>query len=234
MSNLFSTYDLITGFAFAFLSILQCSFLNKNPSDHVGHLYLINEMKKHKWKLPTAPTKILNKSTWGGYPVLLHFLISKFPKSSYSFFSLTMKTIIVIATSLSLILLLSPKTQLISYALFLILFSPYNFDMSNATNYGISSRTLGQFFLIMMVVSISSYPSLDQSIEIKNLFIPILLCMAVIGFNVFATQALLIFSLVSMFFGNFLPSIITVISRLIKKLSKLFIFALNSSLFWFC
>ncbi len=203
---------------FGFFSILQCSFLNKNPSDHVGHLYLINETRKSGWKLPDRPSMILNKSTWGGYPLFTHYIIGKFPEESYKLISLTIKTTILLITSFLVVRYFSIEPQLVSYVFFLLLFSPYNFDVSNSANFGLSSRTIGQLLLILTILSLSNYSTLEQGIDNRYIFLSIILCLAVIGFNVFATQALLIFSFASIFFGNILPSIVLVSSIIIFAL----------------
>ena len=211
MDTLYYLNEITVCLAFGFLSILQCALLNKSPSDHNAHIYIIKETQKRRLKLPSTPSSIINKSAWGGYPLLLHFFLGKLSLDSYKIPALLLGTFLNLITALVTIYILEPPSSL-AFCLFFILFSPYNFDVANATNFGISSRSLGQLFLIIFISSLS-LASRDMLGEEWNFtLLALISCLSIIAFNVFATQALIIFSLVALFFGNFLPMLMLSLS----------------------
>lgn len=201
---------------FFLLSLFQSLKLNKSPPDHNAHIFIINEIQKKNYGLPSAPISIINKSSWGGYPIIYHYLISKFSSRFNKYFSLIQSPILTIIICTIIVHLMGYESKSKEIIFFLILFSPFNFDINNAKNYGFSCRTLGQLFLILFIVSLFKFIPSDYIIEDNIVYFSLAFfsAMGIIMFNVFALQALLIFCFISLLFGSWMPLIILILALL--------------------
>lgn len=197
---------------FAVLSLLQIKMLNRSSSDHQGHIFIINETKA-KWSLPKYPRSIVNKSSWGGYPILLHYIIGKLPKSIAAFFQNYIGVVFSLLTPLCVLFFFdSFENNLI---VFLLLFAPYNFDITNAKNYGFSTRSIGQFFFVLFLCLFLENQHLGSLQNSYSLFFMVISVFFLISFNVFALQCMIFLSIVSCFFGVFLPVVVLFLASIL-------------------
>ncbi|MFQ5468994.1 MAG: hypothetical protein ACE5EH_01675 [Gammaproteobacteria bacterium] len=198
--------------SYLLLSVFQGWLLNRSPTDHNAHLYIIRETRQNRWKLPASPTSIINSSSWGAYPLVLHFIIGKLPSKIIPIVTLLQASLFTVATGVLIVsypILDSSVSN--SVVLGLFLFSPFNFDVSNARNYGLGSRAAGQFFLIFFILTTTW---LVESTDIMSWVISIFAAMCVIAFNTFALQALIIFCVVAVFLSNWQPLFVTIIGTI--------------------
>ena len=197
---------------YAVISLLQVKMLNRSSSDHQGHIFIINETRS-KWFLPKSPESIVNKSSWGGYPILFHYIIGKLPKFTATFFQNYIGLVFSLLTPLCVLYFFdSFENNLI---VFLLLFAPYNFDITNAKNFGFSTRSLGQFFFVLFLCLFLENQHLETFQNPYSLIFMIISVFFLISFNVFALQSMIFLSIVSCFFGVFLPVIILFLSSII-------------------
>jgi len=208
MCELFS-YLFFISFAYLTLQALQIKLLNKSTHDHNAHLHLIYDVRKSGWPLPPRPTAIINPSSWGGNPIFFHYLIGKFPDKFIDTIAWFQAPFFILITSLVLFATFNEKLDsnilIIIYAL--ILFNPSNFDISNAKNFGFSSRPAGQFLVICHLCLMYLLNFNDDLLwfDLLILLLTVLTGVGAIAMNVFAAQVLIIFSLGSIFFGNYIP-----------------------------
>ncbi len=198
----------VLALAFLGLGVLEAWLLNRSPTDHRAHVFMIRETMRHRWRLPAAPRAIVNPASWGAYPIVLHFLIGKLPRRLDRPIALMQAPLFTLATTLVVVLALaggSTAGALLAFAL--ALFSPTNFDASNARNYGLGSRAAGQLFFALLVLSTLH---LGAAPTPAAWLLAGLAAVGLVAINTFALQGAIFWALASLAFGEWRPLLLLV------------------------
>lgn len=187
-------------FASLFISLLFSSVTAKG-SDHYYHNLLINLIRSNNNKFVTKHDNFINENL-NSYPQLLHWVFSFFSDASVGKISKYLSLFFQVLINLSFfgfivllesnqVLFLSFNEKILSLLTFQLI--PFNYNVSNAKNTGLSARGLGLFFGQNFIYSIVLF---SVSGSILYLFIAGLMIMLIFLSSQFATQFVLFFSII--------------------------------------
>jgi len=184
-----------------FVSLLFSKVIVKG-SDNYYHKLLINLIRNNNNRFITKHDNFINENL-NSYPQLLHWLFSLFSDEFVQKFSRFLSPFFQILINLSFlgfilmleyfnVILVSYNLKVLGVLLFQLI--PYNFNVANAKNSGLSARGLGLFlgqnlvFTIVLYIVSGSYIYLGVSgLTVMLIFLS----------SQFATQFALLFSIIS-------------------------------------
>ena len=182
------------------ISLFSLLKVKINGTDHHYHALIINAIKRNKHHFVLSNPYIIGENRMS-YPQLLHWLLSFFDFNKMTKYSLWINLFCTFLSSMLLLIFVSTMIDYSSNILFLenkdkiLILSglayisfPFNYDMVNAKNSGISARGLGLFLGQLYLYLISFYLITEN---ITFLCLSVVVCSLILLSSAFAIQFLL-------------------------------------------
>jgi hypothetical protein len=139
------------------VAVISLLLVNIKGTDHYYHELIIGAIKKNKSKFILSNPNIIGDNVMA-YPQFLHWILSFFNINKITKYALWINLLSTIMSSIFLFLFInsiidfsedsfwiSNKSQIILLTGLAYISFPFNYDMVNAKNSGISARGLGLF-----------------------------------------------------------------------------------------
>lgn len=208
------------------VAVISLLLVNIKGTDHYYHELIIGAIKKNKSKFILSNPNIIGDNVMA-YPQFLHWILSFFNINKITKYALWINLLSTIMSSIFLFLFInsiidfsedsfwiSNKSQIILLTGLAYISFPFNYDMVNAKNSGISARGIGLFlgqlylYLISCFIITNNYLLL---IPIVPITIIILVSSAfAIQFVLFSTPLIAIFCLQPVLIAPLLFSVIII------------------------